>query len=35
MVGFTDAYYFSRVFKAETGLSPIAWAKKSSRTEKD
>ena len=35
MVGCTDAYYFSRVFKAETGLSPIAWAKKSSRTEKD
>lgn len=27
-VGFDDPYYFSRVFKAETGLSPLLWIKK-------
>lgn len=31
MVGFTDVYYFSRVFKLETGLSPSAWVKQSSK----
>ncbi len=24
--GFVDSYYFSRIFKKETGLSPKEWA---------
>ena len=27
MVGFTDAFYFSRVFKAHEGISPSAFMK--------
>jgi len=30
-VGFEDPYYFSRVFKAVTGLSPLLWMKRHER----
>lgn len=31
MSGFSDVYYFSRVFKKKTGLSPLNWIKQNHR----
>lgn len=33
LVGFTDAYYFSRVFKAHEGLTPSQYIKKNTSHE--